>query len=721
MKRRVFIKYILGSSSLIGLHPMFSSMKETEKQSYLQPDFSKMDIIPVPDSPNEWESFRKSLLKWKLEARRKINQDDSLYQAPAFKWSSSAYNCYFLMMYDELFYNHQTNQYTLDKFLDQAIRDFGRLDIVVLWHAYPRIGLDDRNQFDFYRDMPGGLEEIKRISRYFHDKNTKVFINYNPWDTGTRRENGSDIESLVSIIESIDADGLFLDTMPKASTGFREKLDEIKAGIVLESELSLPLMNIKDHHLSWAQWFDDSQAPGILRNKWFEQRHIQHGISRWNLDRTKELHTAWMNGSGILIWENVFGQWLGWNKRDKSILRAISPIQKRYSNLFSEGDWIPMADAKPVESIYANLWIKENIRLWTLVNRSEKTVKGNLLRIDIKGDENYYDLIQGTKVKIQLSRNGKGILEGIIYPREVGCFIAINKQLEDADFLSFLSLQSGIYKKREEDQSYIQQTTQLKPLIKTVKQDQALPRMLVIPPVKKDMQISFRVREIGYYESLDVSFINSIYPPLHHLQMITKKIDIARFAIDEVPVTNKQFETFLKETNYQPAILLNFLKHWVNGIVPSGKDDHPVVYVDLNDARAYAHWAGKRLPTEEEWQFAAQGNSENKYPWGEEMDESKCNSGVEDTTPVYLYPEGKSSFGCYDMCGNVWEMTESEYDNRRNRFCILKGGSFYKAKGSDWYFDGGPLPVNFSAKQLLIYPGIDRCSTVGFRCAIDLI
>ncbi|GAP73028.1 hypothetical protein SAMD00024442_57_2 [Candidatus Symbiothrix dinenymphae] len=77
----------------------------------------------------------------------------------------------------------------------------------------------------------------------------------------------------------------------------------------------------------------------------------------------------------------------------------------------------------------------------------------------------------------------------------------------------------------------------------------------------------------------------------------------------------------MKATGYQPAISVNFLKHWVNGNIPGGKDNHPVVYVDLNDARAYARWAGKRLSTEEEWQWAAQGDSENKYPWGNAMKE----------------------------------------------------------------------------------------------------
>lgn len=98
-----------------------------------------------------------------------------------------------------------------------------------------------------------------------------------------------------------------------------------------------------------------------------------------------------------------------------------------------------------------------------------------------------------------------------------------------------------------------------------------------------------------------------------------------------------------------------------------------------------------------------------------------CNGGESgDTTPVKAFPNGKSDFGCYDLCGNTWEMTESEHSDGRNRFCILKGGSFYKALYSDWYFDGGPKPLNFASKQLLIYPGIDRCATIGFRCAADI-
>jgi hypothetical protein len=379
-----------------------------------------------------------------------------------------------------------------------------------------------------------------------------------------------------------------------------------------------------------------------------------------------------------------------------------------------------MADFKPVEHIYANLWEKDNVKLWTLVNRSEDTIEGSLIHIDIKSGEHYYDLIQGieiTPVKIQ----NKGILKGKIISRGAGCFIAIKKQAINDDFTAFLRSQQAIYKSLSENTDFNIRQISLKSAGKTKNYIKVPGNMVAIPSLKATQEVIFRVREVGYYDSFDESFTGVIYPGLHFPITRTKEVDITCFAIDEMPVTNKQFEVFLKESGYTPEDKTNFLKHWTGGKIPSGKEEHPVVYVDLNDARAYAGWAGKRLPREEEWQFAAQGKDNCKYPWGNEFDNKRCNIGqTGDTTPVKQYPEGRSPFGCYDMCGNIWELTESERSDGRNRFCILKGGSYYKAQGSDWYFDGGSHTADFAAKQLLIYPGIDRCSTIGFRCAVDL-
>ena len=150
----------------------------------------------------------------------------------------------------------------------------------------------------------------------------RVFVNYNPWDVGTRREPVADDVAIADLVRDLGADGVFLDTMKEAQPGLRAALDRVRPGIALEGESTLPLARVCDHQLSWAQWFADSAVPGVLRARWFEQRHMLHHTRRWNRDHLEELHSAWLNGVGMLVWENVFGAWVGWNERDKELLRG---------------------------------------------------------------------------------------------------------------------------------------------------------------------------------------------------------------------------------------------------------------------------------------------------------------------------------------------------------------------------------------------------------------
>ncbi len=132
-----------------------------------------------------------------------------------------------------------------------------------------------------------------------------------------------------------------------------------------------------------------------------------------------------------------------------------------------------------------------------------------------------------------------------------------------------------------------------------------------------------------------------------------------------------QFKTFLDATSYRPSDALNFLRDWKNGQYPEGWGGKPVTWVSLEDARAYAAWAGKRLPHEWEWQFAAQGTDGRTYPWGNEWKASAV--PVPDTSRtlrppdnVDAHPEGASPFGVMDMAGNVWQWTD-EYEDEHTR------------------------------------------------------
>lgn len=197
------------------------------------------------------------------------------------------------------------------------------------------------------------------------------------------------------------------------------------------------------------------------------------------------------------------------------------------------------------------------------------------------------------------------------------------------------------------------------------------------------------------------------------------EVTITPFLIDRYEVTNDQYRIFLEASGYRPAVSHNFLRHWTDGF-PTALADHPVTWISLEDARAYATWAGKRLPNNIEWQWAAQGSDSRRWPWGMEFEPTFCNGDSSSTTPVHAYPQNTSPFGVMDMVGNVWEWIDDILSDGWHNWCLLRGGSYYRARGSMWYAEGGAQPVDHLHKFLLMYPGLDRCATVGFRCVMDL-
>ena len=181
-------------------------------------------LIPAPSNPIQWPAWREALQAEREQMKRRLAYDDTLYRRPDFAWVPSCYCCCFVMMCDKQFYDPATQRFTVDAFVADGVRRFGGFDAVVLWHAYPRIGFDNRNQLDFYRNTPGGLLGLKELCRQLHEHGVKVFIDYNPWDTGTRREGKPDADALVEMIQSIEADGIFLDTLHEGFAEIRTKL-----------------------------------------------------------------------------------------------------------------------------------------------------------------------------------------------------------------------------------------------------------------------------------------------------------------------------------------------------------------------------------------------------------------------------------------------------------------------------------------------------------------
>lgn len=189
-------------------------------------------------------------------------------------------------------------------------------------------------------------------------------------------------------------------------------------------------------------------------------------------------------------------------------------------------------------------------------------------------------------------------------------------------------------------------------------------------------------------------------------------IYINAFNIDIYPVSNAEYKDFVDATGHNPP------RTWKEGAYPEGTADHPVIWVTWHDAQAYCEWAGKRLPTELEWEKAARGTDGRTYPWGETFDSAKCNSkesGLGGTSPVGSYPDGVSPNGAFDMAGNVWEWTADWYEAYRGSlYELARYGEQYKVlRGGSW-FDAQDMVRSSTRKSFDPNQGF---STIGFRCA----
>jgi len=199
-----------------------------------------------------------------------------------------------------------------------------------------------------------------------------------------------------------------------------------------------------------------------------------------------------------------------------------------------------------------------------------------------------------------------------------------------------------------------------------------------------------------------------------------RPVQVGHFALDATEVTNTAFAAFVKKTGYRtraekkgssdrgaPGTNLSWRTPTRQGDSYASLPKHPVVHVSRKDAMAYCESQGKRLPTEDEWEFAARGTERLVFPWGNEWDESKANWGERNqgALPVGSFAKGDTPTGYKDLAGNVWEWTASDEGNR----AVLKGGSWW---------DFNPAALRGAAR--MIEDPTYTSSDIGFRCARDL-
>jgi formylglycine-generating enzyme required for sulfatase activity len=694
---------------------------EPDRQQIPGPDCLHMKDVWDASSKTctleDHQTWLADIRHWRSETLIRIGYDGARYALPALQWTQSSFMQPQMMVQDRYFYDPLTRHYTVDRYLDDLDRRYGGIDAVLIWPTYPNMGIDDRNQLDLIRSMPGGVPGVRGMIADFHRRGVRVLFPMMMWDQGTRDPGTPWPQAIAQLMAEIGADGINGDTQIGVPLAFSAAADRTGHPLAFEPEDGPADEALAWNVMTWGQ-YSFPFAPMVDRYKWLEPRHMVNISDRWNRDKTSDLQFAFFNGVGWESWENIWGIWNGINPRDAEATRRVSAMERALAPFLASHEWEPFAPMLRY-GVFASRWPLDGQTAWTIVNRNPYDVEGQQIELPFDPATRYFDLYRGVELDPERDAAGKVVLTFNLEAHGYGAILA-GKAPPSPAVQALMAKMNQLTQKPLPSFSHEWEVLpqKLVPIAATRPPATAPEGMIEIPAA----DFVFQVRGIEIEGSDDMG-VDVQYPWENSPRRFHRHpMHLDSFWIDTYPVTNTQFKTFLTASHYRPLDEENFLRDWKGGNIPPGWENKPVTWVSLEDARAYAAWAGKRLPHEWEWQYAAQGNDQRTYPWGNDwnadavpaVDKGRAMRGPEN---VDAHPRGKSPLGMMDMVGNVWQWTD-EFTDDHTRAAILRGGEYYQPQGSMWYFPS-TYKLMEHGKLLLTSPGMDRSGGIGFRCVRD--
>ena len=574
---------------------------------------------------------------------------------------------------------------------------------------------------------------------------------------------------------------MVLDTKGGSSIELQEAADGVKKGVIMYSEgMAVPkdMQGIVSGRVHNALYY----APMLNLNKFIKPEFTIYRVAElYKEPIQREFATSFFNGYGTEL--NIFGPGQpDWAEEQYKYLGRTSRILRENTHNFTSKNYTPLIPVT-ADKVYANKWVDGDKVLYTIYSVVPEGYKDLLFEVEPRENVHYVDLWHHKELQ-PVQKDGRYYIEaetdafnksylGTNNEGEVDCIAAFPVLLKsslESDLLivgaskgEVIRIWAGApdYEKKPLELKAGQHQVSLlenfgrfegKFIIQLFEDDILLDQNIVeikpgtprlatradkTPTGKKAPgMVKIPAGKFTFKTTHGDNFIS--YPNYNE----GKTYQMASFLMDRHPVTNAQFKAFLDESRYVPGDTANFLRHWVRGAIPAGKENQPVTYVSYEDAQAYAKWAGKRLPTEVEWQYAAQTTDGRAWPWSRKTDHiyrekepvnetltvykikgiepAFANLGNGTLDPVGKYPKGSNPHGLQDLVGSVWHLTNDLYKSGSYDYVIMKGGSYYNPTSSWWYVQGGPRELHYRQFLLRVSQGFERNATVGFRCVKDM-
>lgn len=345
----------------------------------INPDASFNDTVElcITGIKGGWpEAFDRCRCKWMSR------YDFSEYDRKDLDWLKTCVIHNFSFLYGKEAFDHEKQRVDTNRLL-KAGQEFGGYDTVTIWNQYPRLGVDQRSQWDFYDDFPGGRSALKEMVEEFHEKDVKVLLPYIPWDRGKEESTESMGDEFARIIADTGADGYQLDTCKELPASFRKKLDDVRPGLLLQTQAH-PYKNRPMEFItsSWDEFWYGDPMPEIDLLRFMMPKHLAPVISRWlrREDKTVLIKRCIFNAAPIVIWQDIFGKMLPYSKEQKCAIREWKEVYLKHRDIYQGENPIPLY---PVDEkgVYCNRFADKECAayIYSLYNDNEKE---KVIRLD---------------------------------------------------------------------------------------------------------------------------------------------------------------------------------------------------------------------------------------------------------------------------------------------------------------------------------------------------
>ena len=371
----------------LGMHEAISSdnFEKYEAEVQLNQNLSDVVVMRVYTS----SKGRNDIFNmWKENTRSRY--DLRKYFRPQNMWIKKNYITHFTFAYGKEAFNYEKTKFNIKKIIKEG-REFGGYDSLIFWHQYPRLGLDNTNQWNMYKYLPEEYESIKKIVKECHKNGIKFFIPFKPWDVKSNESLDYHAKSLEDFIAKTNIDGFFLDTMSSLPDSFLKIQKKFPSFEFASEGTPRQQRQIEQLTSSWDQIGD------IRRNYKVEieanmfrfvfPEHPLNMVSRWSVGSDKDsiIKRAAFNGMGLVIWQDVFGAWLPFSKKQKQLIKKLKNVLHKYHNIIFGSNSVPLIETLS-NGLICNQFCNNNNnqKIFAIYNFTNKNIKGPLFALEPK-------------------------------------------------------------------------------------------------------------------------------------------------------------------------------------------------------------------------------------------------------------------------------------------------------------------------------------------------